>query len=46
MFGIRIDPTSLQPIFIATAVMTIPFLFMFFAWQKRSPKSSETTASG
>lgn len=46
MFGIRIDPTALQPIFIATAVMTIPFLFMFVAWQKRSPQSSETTTSG
>ena len=40
MFGIKIDPTSFQPIFIATAVMTIPFLFMLFAWQKRSPNSS------
>ena len=43
MFGIKIDPTSFQPIFIATAVMSIPFLFMLFAWQKRSPNSSEST---
>ena len=43
LFGIKIDPTSFQPIFIATAVMTIPFIFMLFAWQKRSPNSSEST---
>ena len=43
MFGIKIDPTSFQPIFIATAVMTIPFVFMLFAWQKRSPNSSAST---
>jgi len=42
LFGIKIDPTSFQPIFITTAVMTIPFLFMFFAWQKRSPNSSQS----
>jgi hypothetical protein len=43
LFGIKIDPTSFQPIFITTAVMVIPFLFMFFAWQKRSPNSSQST---
>jgi len=37
MFGIKIDPTSFQHIFITPAVMTIPFIFMLFAWQKRSP---------
>jgi hypothetical protein len=42
LFGIKIDPTSFQPIFITTAVMTIPFFFMFFAWQKRSPNSSQS----
>jgi len=45
MFGIKIDPTSLQPIFITTAVMTIPFLFMLIAWQKRSPTSDQTTSN-
>ena len=46
LFGIKIDPTSFQPIFITTAVMTIPFVFMLFAWQKRSPtRSSEPTAT-
>jgi hypothetical protein len=45
LFGIRVDPTSFQPILITTAVMTIPFLFMFFAWQKRSPKTSQSTIS-
>jgi len=43
LFGIKIDPTSFQPIFIATAVMTIPFLFMLVAWQKRSPNTSQST---
>jgi hypothetical protein len=42
LFGIKIDPTSFQPIFIATAVMTIPFLFMLVAWQKRSPNTSQS----
>lgn len=46
MFGIKTDPTSLQPIFITTAVMTIPFLFMLIAWQKRSPTSNQTTSEG
>jgi hypothetical protein len=41
-FGIKIDATSFQPVFIATALMTIPFLFMFFAWQKRSPSRSQS----
>lgn len=27
----------LQPVLIATAIMTIPFVFMVIAWQKRSP---------
>lgn len=45
LFGIKIDPTSFQPILITTAVMTIPFLFMFFAWQKRSPKNNQATTS-
>lgn len=27
----------LQPVLIATALMTIPFVFMMIAWQKRSP---------
>lgn len=27
----------LQPVLITTAVMTIPFVFMMIAWQKRSP---------
>lgn len=27
----------LQPVLIATAIMTIPFVFMMIAWQKRSP---------
>ncbi len=27
----------MQPVLIATAIMTIPFVFMMIAWQKRSP---------
>ncbi len=27
----------MQPVLIATALMTIPFVFMMIAWQKRSP---------
>ena len=27
----------LQPVLIATALMTIPFVFMMIAWQKKSP---------
>lgn len=27
----------LQPVLIATGLMTIPFVFMMIAWQKRSP---------
>lgn len=29
--------TILQPVLIATALMTIPFVFMMIAWQKKSP---------
>ncbi|MEW5839925.1 hypothetical protein [Nitrososphaera sp.] len=30
--------TILQPVLIAAAVMSIPFIFMMLAWQKRAPK--------
>jgi uncharacterized membrane protein len=39
MLGYRIDPSVFQPVLIATVAMTIPFVFMFVAWQKRAPKS-------
>ena len=39
--GLDIDPTAFQPVLIATAVMTIPFVFMFFAWQRRAPRGSQ-----
>jgi hypothetical protein len=29
----------MQPILIASGLMTIPFVFMMIAWQKRAPKS-------
>lgn len=39
--GINIDPTAFQPVLIATAVMTIPFVFMFLAWQRKAPRGSQ-----
>jgi hypothetical protein len=38
--GIDVNPTAFQPVLIATAVMSIPFIFMFLAWQKRAPRGS------
>ncbi|HEY9406318.1 MAG TPA: hypothetical protein VIP53_02590 [Nitrososphaera sp.] len=38
--GINVNPSAFQPVLIATAVMTIPFIFMFMAWQKRAPRGS------
>lgn len=38
--GVDLDPSSFQPVLIATAVMTIPFIFMFIAWQKKAPRGS------
>ena len=38
--GISIDPSAFQPVLIATAVMTIPFIFLFLSWQKRAPRGS------
>jgi hypothetical protein len=39
--GLQVDPTAFQPVLIATALMTIPFVFMFIAWQRRAPAGSE-----
>lgn len=41
MAGLDINPTAFQPVLIATAVMTIPFVFMFIAWQRKAPRGSE-----
>ncbi len=38
--GLDIDPTAFQPVLIATAAMTIPFVFMFIAWQRKAPRGS------
>jgi hypothetical protein len=38
--GVDINPSAFQPVRIATAVMSIPFIFMFLAWQKRAPRGS------
>jgi hypothetical protein len=38
--GISIDPSAFQPVLIATAIMTIPFIFLFLSWQKRAPRGS------
>lgn len=32
--------TILQPVLIATGLMSIPFVFMMIAWQKRAPKQN------
>ncbi len=39
--GINIDPSAFQPVLIATAAMTIPFVFLFIAWQKKAPRGSQ-----
>lgn len=39
--GLDIDSTAFQPVLIATAVMTIPFVFMFLAWQRKAPRGSQ-----
>ncbi|MER3407436.1 MAG: hypothetical protein C4292_01075 [Nitrososphaera sp.] len=38
--GYRADVlvTILQPVLIAAGLMTIPFVFMMMAWQRRAPK--------
>jgi hypothetical protein len=38
--GLDIDPSAFQPVLIATAAMTIPFVFMFIAWQRKAPRGS------
>ncbi len=40
MMGYHIDASAFQPVFFATAAMTIPFVFMFIAWQKKAPRGS------
>lgn len=39
MAGLKVDPTSYQPVLMVTGALAIPFVFMFIAWQKRSPRS-------
>lgn len=34
--GIPVDAGIMQPILIATAIMMIPFVFIMFAWRKRT----------
>jgi uncharacterized membrane protein len=36
--GIPVDMAIVQPVLIATTVMIIPFIFMLFAWKKRSER--------
>jgi len=45
MMDYKIDATAFQPVLFATGATTIPFVFMFIVWQKRSPKSDEPTQS-
>jgi hypothetical protein len=35
MLGYNIPATAFQPVLITTAIMVIPFVFMFIAWQRR-----------
>lgn len=37
MAGLKVDPTAYQPVLMVTGALAIPFIFMFIAWQKRSP---------
>ncbi len=39
--GLKVDPSAFQPVLIATAAMTIPFVFMFIAWQRKAPRGSQ-----
>lgn len=38
MAGLKVDPTAYQPVLMVTGALAIPFIFMFIAWQKRSPR--------
>jgi len=38
LIGTPVDMGIMQPVLIATTVMTIPFIFMLFAWKKRSER--------
>lgn len=38
--GVETTAAVLQPVLIATALLTIPFVFMMIAWQKRAPKEN------
>ena len=38
LIGSPVDMGIMQPVLIATTVMTIPFIFMLFAWKKRSER--------
>jgi hypothetical protein len=35
MLGYNIPATAFQPVLITTAIMVIPFIFLFIAWQRR-----------
>ena len=35
MLGYNIPATAFQPVLITTAIMVIPFIFLFIAWHKR-----------
>ncbi|AIF84228.1 hypothetical protein NTE_02174 [Candidatus Nitrososphaera evergladensis SR1] len=38
--GYEATAIVLQPVLFATAILTIPFVFMIIAWQKRAPKEN------
>ena len=38
--GYEATAVVLQPVLIATGILTIPFVFMMIAWQRRAPKEN------
>jgi hypothetical protein len=40
MAGVDVDPSAFQPVMISTAILVVPFIFMFIVWQRRAPRGS------
>ncbi len=38
--GYQASAIVIQPVLFATGILTIPFIFMIIAWQKRAPKEN------
>ena len=37
--GTPVNLAIMQPIFIATAIMLIPFIFLMYAWKKKADRT-------